>query len=55
MRSGNEKTNRFNYKALKRSDFPILGMKNIQEENLGIGETVYKIINKQFTASSKGF
>jgi len=43
MRPSNEKTNRFNYKALKRCDFPILGMRNIQEENLGITETVYKI------------
>jgi len=59
----NRKTDCFNYKSLALRPFPILcvignhdpilGMKNPEETDIGIGETVYQIHDAPFTAYLK--
>jgi hypothetical protein len=63
MWPGNRKTDLFNYQTLARRPFPILcvignhepilGMKNIPEADMGIGETVYQIQDNPFAAYLK--
>jgi 3-oxoacid CoA-transferase subunit A len=63
MWPGNDKKDLSNYEALACRPFPILcvqgegepfyGMKNLQETDIGIGETVYQINEKPFTAYLK--
>lgn len=60
---GNHETDIFNYKSLAARPFPvlcvignhepILGMKNIPETDIGIGEAVYQIESKPFVAYLK--
>jgi 3-oxoacid CoA-transferase subunit A len=60
---GNQKTDLFNYKTLANRPFPILcvignhepilGMSNLIETDIGIGETVYQINAVPFTAYLK--
>jgi len=63
MWPGNHKTDEYNYQALARRSFPvlcvvgnhepILGMDNIPETDIGIGETVYQIRDNPFVAYLK--
>jgi 3-oxoacid CoA-transferase subunit A len=63
MWPGNQKTDRFNYKVLACRPFPvlcvignhepILGMNDIPETDIGIGETVYQINTNPFVAYLK--
>jgi len=63
MWPGNEKSDLFNYKVLACRPFPILcvignhepilGMKNLAEADIGIGETVYQIKDEPFVAYLK--
>jgi len=63
MWPNNERTDRFNYKTLALRSFPILcvignhepilGMKNLTETDIGIGETVYQINADPFVAYLK--
>jgi hypothetical protein len=63
MWPGNQKIDLFNYKALARRPFPvlcvignhepILGMSNLPETDIGIGETVYQINDNPFVAYLK--
>jgi len=63
MWPGNGKADLYNYKALARRPFPvlcvvgnhepILGMSDVPEADIGIGETVYQINKKPFTAYLK--
>jgi hypothetical protein len=63
MWPGNQKTDEYNYQALSRRPFPvlcvignhepILGMDNIPETDIGIGETVYQIRDNPFVAYLK--
>jgi len=60
---GNTKTDLHNFKVLANRAFPILcvignhepilGMKNVPQVDIGIGETVYQIHDKPFTAYLK--
>jgi len=60
---GNQKTDIYNYETLAHRPFPILcvignhepilGMKDLNETDIGIGETVYKINDEPFTAYLK--
>ena len=60
---GNYKTDIFNFRVLANRPFPILsvignhepilGMNNLPETDIGIGETVYKINDKPFVAYLK--
>ena len=63
MWPGNHEQDVFNYKTLANRSFPILcvignhepilGMDNMPEDDIGIGETVYKINSTPFTAYLK--
>jgi len=63
MRHDNDKTDMLNYEALSRRPFPVLcvlgehepvyGMKDVQEADIGIGETVFQINAKPFVAYLK--
>jgi len=63
MWPGNRKTDLFNYKVLAHRPFPvlcvignhepILGMNDVPETDIGIGETVYQINKVPFTAYLK--
>jgi len=63
MWQGNRKADLFNYKVLAQRPFPvlcvignhepILGMKNVPEADIGLGETVYQINDEPFTAYLK--
>ena len=63
MWEGSHRTDLFNYKSLSFRPFPvlcvlgnhdpILGMNDLTEVDIGIGETVYKINNNPFTAYLK--
>jgi hypothetical protein len=63
MWPGNQKADQFNYKALACRPFPvlcvignhepILGMSNLSETDIGIGETVYQINDNPFVAYLK--
>ncbi|MDR0322790.1 MAG: metallophosphoesterase [Treponema sp.] len=63
MWQNNEEKDKHNYKILGKRSFPVLcvlgnhepiyGMKNVPEEDIGLGETVYKIKAKPFVAYLK--
>jgi len=63
MWQGNQKTDLFNYKVLAHRPFPvlcvignhepILGMSDVPQADIGIGETVYQINDKPFAAYLK--
>jgi 3-oxoacid CoA-transferase subunit A len=63
MWPGNEKKDKYNYKMLVERSFPVLcvlgnhepiyGMKNVPEEDIGLGESVYKINENPFVAYLK--
>jgi hypothetical protein len=63
LRPGHEKQDKANYEALAHRPFPVLcvmgnqdgiiGMKDRQETDIGIGETVYQIQDKPFVAYLK--